>query len=102
MSIKNLDDNNFQQAINQHKGRCLVDCYATWCPPCKMLAPIIDELAEEIDTVAFFKLDVDTAPNTSLEYKISSIPTLLLFEDGKLIDRIVGFRSKAALEKILK
>ena len=76
------------------EGKVLVDCFAAWCGPCKMLGPIIEEVAREITNCKIYKLDVDNAPNISKEYGIMSIPTLLLFEDGQLVKQNVGFISK--------
>ena len=83
-------------------GKVLVDCFATWCGPCKMLAPIIDELANEVTDYSFYKLDVDKNENVTREYGIMSIPTLLIFENGELKDILVGFKSKEELKEILK
>ncbi|MBR6113462.1 MAG: thioredoxin [Bacilli bacterium] len=93
-------DNNFNEVIKE--GKVLVDCYANWCGPCKMLAPIVEELASEIDSYTFYKLDVDKNEEVAREYGIMSIPTLLLFEDGKLKDKLIGFKNKEELEKILR
>lgn len=98
--VKELKENEFKDVIKN--GKVLIDCYATWCGPCRMLSPIIDELSKEIEGVDFYKLDVDDAPNVSQEFGIMSIPTLLLFKDGKLSDTVVGLRSKEDLEEFLK
>ena len=98
--VKELKENEFKDVIK--KGKVLIDCYATWCGPCRMLSPVIDELSKEIEGVDFYKLDVDDAPNVSQEFGIMSIPTLLLFKDGKLSDTVVGLRSKSELEEFLK
>lgn len=98
MKVIEITNNEFENKINS-KGKVLVDCYATWCGPCKMLSPIIDELSEEITDCTFYKLDVDNANDVAIKYNIMSIPTILLFEDGKLIDQIVGFRSKEELRE---
>jgi len=98
--VKEIKETDFKKEIST--GKVLVDCYATWCGPCRMLSPIIDQLSEEINEVNFCKLDVDNAPAVSDEYGIMSIPTLLLFKDGKLSDTVVGLRSKDELEEFLK
>ena len=98
--VKEIKEENFKKTIKE--GRVLVDCYADWCGPCKMLSPVIDEISEELKDINFYKLNVDDAEETSAEYGIMSIPTLLLFENGELKEQLVGFRSKDELLGILK
>lgn len=98
--VNEILENEFQEKISS--GKVLVDCFATWCGPCRMLSPIIDELAKEIDTYAFYKLDVDKNENIARQYGIMSIPTLLVFENGELKQTLVGFKSKEELKEILK
>ncbi|MBR3210607.1 MAG: thioredoxin [Bacilli bacterium] len=100
MEVIELKEKDFYEKVE--KGKVLVDCYATWCGPCKMLAPIVEEVAKENTSCKFYKLDVDEAENIAKEYGIMSIPTLLLFEDGKLIQKHVGFLSKDDLESFVK
>jgi len=97
--VIDLNEKEFDKKVST--GKVLVDCYANWCGPCKMLAPIIEELSGEIDNYTFYKLDVDKNEEISRKYGIMSIPTLLLFEDGELKDKLVGFKNKEELEKIL-
>ena len=97
--VKDLSTQDFDNITKT--GKVLVDCYAIWCGPCKMLAPIIEELSTEIDSYSFYKLDIDKNEDIARKYGIMSIPTLLLFEDGKLKDKLIGFRTKEELEKIL-
>lgn len=98
--VKNIDDKDFEKEIRQ--GKVLVDCYADWCGPCRMIAPIIEELSNEIDDYKFYKMNVDTNMETSKKYGIMSIPTLLIFEDGKLIKQEIGLKSKKELKDLLK
>jgi thioredoxin 1 len=98
--VKEIKEENFKETIKE--GRVLVDCYADWCGPCRMLSPIVDQLSEELKDINFYKLNVDDAEETSAEYGIMSIPTLLLFENGELKEQLVGFRSKDELLNILK
>ena len=84
------------------KGKVLVDCYATWCGPCRMLAPVIEELSTEIKDYTFYKVDVDENEEIARDYEIMSIPTLLIFENGELKEKIVGLRSKSELLDLLK
>ena len=98
--VKEITELEFKEIVKE--GKVLVDCFAPWCGPCKMLSPIIDEVASEVNTCTFYKLNVDDAANVSEEYGIVSIPTILLFEDGELKDKIVGFRSKDEILELVK
>ena len=100
MEVIELKEIEFQDVIK--KGKVVVDCYATWCGPCKMMAPIIEEVAKENDSCSFYKLDIDQAEKLAKEYGIMSIPTLLLFQDGKLIDKSIGLISKEDLVNFIK
>jgi len=97
--VEEINENIFEEKIKS--GKILVDCYAPWCGPCRMLSPIIDELSNEVSSYKFYKLNVDDAPNISVRYGIMSIPTLLIFENGELKETLVGFKSKEELKKIL-
>jgi thioredoxin 1 len=93
-------DDNFQAEVLDAKGLVLVDFFAEWCGPCKMLAPVIEEVAEDQkDKVKIGKVDVDENQTTGGQYGVASIPTLIFFKDGKEIDRVTGFQSKEALEE---
>ena len=98
--VKNITEQDFNKEIKE--GKVLVDCYADWCGPCKMLSPIVDELSEELTDVKFFKLNVDDNQELAQEYQIMSIPTLLIYEDGKLVNTSVGLKSKDELKELLK
>ncbi|MDD4279467.1 thioredoxin [Candidatus Sumerlaeota bacterium] len=92
-------DNNFKAEVLEVKGLVLVDFWATWCGPCMMLSPIIDALAQEYEgKIKVGKVDVDQNSDVATAYGISSIPCLLLFKDGELIDRKVGAAPKAQLK----
>jgi thioredoxin 1 len=97
-----LSDANFASEVLQSAEPVLVDFWAEWCGPCRMIAPIIEELATELQgTVKVGKLDVDNNNTVPLQFGIRSIPTLLIFKDGKVVDQIVGAVPKARLiEKI--
>lgn len=99
-SYINLNDNNFEiEVINSDKP-VLVDFWAEWCAPCRIIAPILEEIANEYkDQLKVGKLDVDSNPQVSMNYGIRSIPTLLIFKHGKPIDQIIGAVAK---EEILK
>lgn len=96
--INNTDE--FNKEIKD--GVVLVDFFATWCGPCKMLGPILDNVSEELTDINFYKLDVDGAESIAKEYSIMSIPCLLVFKEGKLDKKIVGLRSKDDVVNELK
>lgn len=93
-----LSDKDFDGFLGSNH-RVVVDCYADWCMPCRMVAPIIEELAGEMDGVAFAKLNVDYNQRTAMRFGIMSIPTILIFKEGKMVDQIVGALPKAALKR---
>ncbi len=102
--VFHLTDENFQEEVLNSKLPVIVDFWATWCAPCRMIAPIIDEIAKEYDgKIKVCKLDVDNNPNTAITYGVRSIPTLLFFKDGKLISSSIGAVGKSKiLEQIEK
>ena len=97
--VKELQINEFNEVIKE--GKVLIDCYATWCGPCRMLAPIIEELSSEITEYKFYKLDVDNNEDIARQFGIMSIPTLLIFDQGELKQKLVGLMSKEELKKVL-
>lgn len=99
--VKEIKEQEFKNVVEENK-KVVIDCFANWCGPCKMLGPVIDQLSEEKKDYAFFKLDIDNCQTIPREYGIMSIPTLLVFEDKELKQTIVGLRSKSELEDLLK
>jgi thioredoxin len=94
-NIVTLTDSNFDQEVTKSAQPVLVDFWAEWCGPCKMLAPILDELATEYDgKVKIGKVNIDDHQNLAGQYRITSIPTLLIFKGGQVVDQVVGLRSK--------
>jgi len=97
-----LTDANFDSAIKANP-LVVVDCWAAWCYPCRMIAPIVEKLASEYSSVAtFWKLNVDENPSTSMRYGIQSIPTILVIKNGVEVDRIIGVVPKVQIETVLK
>jgi len=93
-----VTDANFDKEVLQASEPTLVDFWATWCGPCRMVAPVVEEIAEEYaDKMRVYKMDVDSNRQTPMKFGISSIPTLILFKDGKAVAHIVGYRTKDAL-----
>lgn len=97
-----VSDADFAQEIGQHEGLAIVDFWATWCGPCQIIAPVIEQMADEYEgRLKVAKLDVDANQRTAMQYGVRSIPTVLLFKDGKLVDSVVGAVPKALLvEKV--
>lgn len=91
MEIIEISKNNFEQEVLNSNMPVVIDFWAEWCGPCKMLAPVIDNLAKEIDDIKFAKVNVDKEPELCRDFNVMSIPTLLLFENGELKNTSVGF-----------
>ncbi len=97
-----ITDATFEEEVEKSSLPVLLDCWAPWCGPCKMLEPTIDQIAEEMDgSIKVAKLNVDENPKTAAKFGIMSIPTILIFKDGKPVDALVGVQPKAAIEKRL-
>ncbi|HED38651.1 MAG TPA: thioredoxin [Ignavibacteria bacterium] len=97
-------DQNFQQEVEESKGVVLVDFFAEWCGPCKVMWPIIEELAEEYkdkEAVKIGKLNIDESQAIAQKFNVMSIPTLILFKDGKLAETLVGMQDKESLKELI-
>ena len=97
-----LQKNNFRENVADRKGLVLVDFWASWCGPCKMLAPIIAQIAEENEDIVVGKVNVDEEPELAQAFGIQSIPTVILFKDGKPVKQSIGYTSKDNLERMWK
>ena len=98
--VKEITTQNFDEEVKE--GLVLVDLYATWCGPCKMLSPIVDEVSEEVKGLKTLKVDVDESPEIAERYNVSSIPTLLILENGELKNMSVGYVPKQKILDLLK
>ena len=96
---KEITDKTFSEETD--KGLVLIDFWATWCGPCKMQSPVIEQLAEERQDVKFYKMDVDQNQDTAKNLGIMAIPTLIIKKDGNIVDRITGYTPKEKLNQIL-
>lgn len=100
--VLTLSKDNFSETINAGSP-VLVDFWAPWCSPCRMIAPVVDELATDFDgKVKVGKVNVDDNRDIAIEYGVMSIPTLIIFKDGKAVDRVVGYKSKNELASLLE
>ena len=100
--ITEITQQNFEAEVLGSSVPVLVDFWASWCGPCRMLSPVVDELAEQYDgKVKFGKVNVDEQPRLAMNYSVESIPTLLLFRDGRAVDKSVGVVPKSQIEQML-
>lgn len=101
-SVAHLTEESFDHALAEHRGPVLVDFYADWCAPCHAIAPTLEELAREhVGRLTVAKVNIDEQPGLAARFKVQSIPTLLLFQNGTVVDRVVGVLAKAALHRRL-
>lgn len=102
MSVINLTTENFEEEVLNAKEPVLVDFWATWCGPCQTMGPVVDELAQELTYVKVGKVNVDEQMVLAREYKVMSIPTFLVFKDGKVAERTLGVQEKSELKQLFK
>lgn len=101
MSVVTITKDNFQQEVLDSQKTVLVDFWATWCGPCRMLSPVVDEIAQENDEIKVGKINVDEQPELASQFGVMSIPTLMVFRDGKPVNTSVGVVPKAKILSML-
>jgi thioredoxin 1 len=101
MSVTHIQTDKFQTEVLDQKGVVLVDFYAEWCGPCKMTAPILDQLSDEKKDIKFVKVDVDKNPDLASQYSVFSIPTFVVVKDGKVVHQFSGAMGKEGFEQEL-
>lgn len=102
MSIINLTKDSYHNEVMGTEKVVVIDFWATWCGPCKMMAPVVEEVAKDYPDVKVCKVNVDEEPELSNAFKIVSIPTIVVIKNGEIIDSVVGYRPKEDIEKIIK
>ena len=103
MSVVNLNEKNFEEEVLKSDKTVLIDFWAGWCGPCKMMSPVVDEIAEEMNgTVKVCKINIDEEQNLAVKYNVMSIPTFVVIKDGKEIGRTIGVQDKEEIKKMLK
>lgn len=102
MAISQLSDTEFEQKILKSENLVVVDFWAPWCGPCKMIGPILDKISQEYDgKIKIYKINIDEHQATASKYQVLSIPTLLFFQNGKVANQVVGVKSEADIKKII-
>lgn len=102
MSIINLTKDSYHNEVMETEKVVVIDFWVTWCGPCKMMAPVVEEVAKDYPDVKVCKVNVDEEPELSNAFKIVSIPTIVVIKNGEIIDSVVGYRPKEDIEKIIK
>lgn len=100
--VEHVSDSDFSAVVEKSEGLVLVDFWASWCGPCKMLGPVYEEVSNEIDGVRFAKLNVDENPASASRYRVGSIPTILAFKGGQVVDTMIGFKPKAEIKNFVQ
>ena len=97
--VEAISENEFEEKV---KGRCLVDFHTTWCGPCKMLGPVLEEVSKEHTEMSFYKVDLDENAGIAGKFGITTVPTMILFEEGKQIKKASGFMNKEKIAEFIK
>ena len=101
MAVIEIKNTNFQQEVMNSDKPVLLDFWASWCGPCRMVSPIVDEIAEERQDIKVGKVNVDEQPELAAQFGVMSIPTLVVMKDGKIVNQVVGARPKAQILSLL-
>lgn len=101
MAVISVTADNFEQEVLKAEQTVMVDFWAAWCGPCKMLSPIVDQIAEEHPEIKVCKVNIDEEPSLAIDYKVMSIPTLLVFKDGEKVNMSIGVQAKSDIEAML-
>ncbi len=101
MSVIHVTKDNFQQLVLDAENKVLLDFWATWCGPCQMIAPVLEEIAADNESVTVAKINVDEEMELAMQFGITSIPTLIVMDKGQPVGKMIGFRPKADIEKLL-
>ena len=101
MSVVTITRENFQKEVMESDKPVLLDFWAAWCGPCRMVSPIVDEIAQELDTIKVGKVNVDEEPELASEFKVMSIPMLVVMKDGKITNKTIGAQPKQAIRALL-
>lgn len=96
--VKHINKDEFEKEVINEEGVVVVDFFATWCGPCKMLAPVFESVSEEVSDAKFVKVDIDESLELAQKFGISTVPTMMIFKDGKVVDKLVGFMPKESLK----
>jgi thioredoxin 1 len=99
--LPSLTSATFDETVGASDGAVVVDFWAEWCGPCKMLTPVLEDIASEHPEITFFAVDSDANPELSVRFDVMSVPTVLVFRDGRMVKRLVGARGKAAMREAL-
>lgn len=102
MGVLKITSENFKSEVLESSQKVLIDFYADWCGPCKMMGPVVEEIAEEHSDVKVVKIDVDNAEDIAIKYQIMSIPTLVVVKDGQEVNRSIGLKSKEKIEELIE
>ena len=103
MSVLSLNEKNFEEEVLKSEKPVLVDFWASWCGPCRMMSPVIDEIAEEMgETVKVYKINIDEEKNLAVKYNVMSSPTFIVLKNGKEVGRTIGVQDKSEITKMLK